>query len=64
MYAKWLLKKKIRHGDYERWTEQNPNADVIDAIIYFLEKNGGQIQQVEMKNDISALVARMRDLYS
>lgn len=77
IYAKWLVKKKMRHGDYERLIEENPDADAIDAIIYFLQKNGGQTQHVEMKNDISTLVemkndististivARMRDLYS
>ncbi len=57
VYQKWLLDK-----EFEEWkTENAGDGDAIDAMIFLLQKNKN-IKRAEMRDDISALVARVRSL--
>jgi hypothetical protein len=72
MYKEWLLQKieneswlqtKIKDEDFEIWKERNRGrADGVDAMIYLLERfmKGGK--RAEMRDDLSALIARVRGL--
>ena len=62
MYQKWLI-DNIKDKDFEIWKERNTGrADAVDAMIYLLErfKKGGK--RAEIRDDIAALVARVRGL--
>ena len=62
MYQAWLL-ENIQDKDFEIWKERNQGrVDAVDAMIYLLErfKKGGK--KAEMRDDIAALVARVRGL--
>ena len=62
MYQTWLI-ENIKDKDFEIWKERNTGrADAVDAMIYLLErfKKGGK--KAEMRDDIAALVARVRGL--
>lgn len=72
MYKEWLLQKieneawlqtKMKDEDFENWKSRNQGrADGVDAMIYLLERfmKGGK--RVEMRDDISTLIARVKCL--
>ena len=72
MYKEWLVRQitdenwlleNIKDQDFKIWKERNTGrADAVDAMIYLLErfKKGGK--KAEMRDDIAALVARVRGL--
>ena len=57
MYQKWLLDQ-----EFEEWKQANAgNGDAIDAMIFLL-RNKKKGMGVEMRDEISTLVARVRRL--
>ncbi len=55
---------KLTAAEFEKWKQDNADsADVLDAMIFALQQIKGVCnKKAEMRDDLSALIARVRGL--